>query len=131
MPKNPATSILNNIQEFKKNSENSSLEKKNSLVLKNSMVLNINNYIYFIMPNADLIQELMKQANLTEDQGNIVSDIFANNFSAGGGAEDMIVNLIAEKLGVDKARAKDIYTIGVGVLTTTGVLDKIKGIFKR
>ena len=46
MPKNPATSILNNIQEFKKNSENSSLEKENSLVLKNSMVLNINNYIY-------------------------------------------------------------------------------------
>jgi hypothetical protein len=131
MPKNPATSILNNIQEFKKNSENSSLEKKNSLVLKNSMVLNINNYIYFIMPNADLIQELMKQANLTEDQGNIVSDIFAQNFTAGGGAEDVIVNLIAEKLGVDKARAKDIYAIGVTVLTTTGILDKIKGIFKR
>ena len=131
MPKNPATSILNNIQEFKKNSENSSLEKKNSLVLKNSRVLNINNYIYFIMPNADLIQELMKQANLTEDQGNIVSDIFAQNFTAGGGAEDVIVNLIAEKLGVDKARAKDIYAIGVTVLTTTGILDKIKGIFKR
>ena len=131
MPKNPATIILNNIQEFKKNSENSSLEKKNSLVLKNSMVLNINNYIYFIMPNADLIQELMKQANLTEDQGNIVNDIFAQNFTPGGGAEDVIVNLIAEKLGVDKARAKDIYAIGVTVLTTTGILDKIKGIFKR
>ena len=131
MPKNPATSILNNIQEFKKNSENSSLEKKNSLVLKNSMVLNINNYIYFIMPNADLIQELMKQANLTEDQGNIVNDIFAQIFTPGGGAEDVIVNLIAEKLGVDKARAKDIYAIGVTVLTTTGILDKIKGIFKR
>ncbi len=97
----------------------------------NSIGLNIKNNIYFIMTNADLIQELMKQANLTEDQGNIVSDIFANNFSAGGGAEDVIVNLIAEKLGVDKARAKDIYTIGVGVLTTTGILDKIKGIFKR
>ena len=87
------------------------------------------------MPNADLIQELMKQANLTdnltEDQGNIVSDIFAQNFTAGGGAEDVIVNLIAEKLGVDKARAKDIYAIGVTVLTTTGILDKIKGIFKR
>ena len=131
MPKNPATSILNNIQEFKKNSENSSLEKENSLVLKNSMVLNINNYIYYIMPNADLIQELMKQANLTEDQGNIVNDIFAQNFTPGGGAEDVIVNLIAEKLGVDKARAKDIYAIGVTVLTTTGILDKIKGIFKR
>ena len=73
------------------------------------------------MPNADLIQELMKQANLTEDQGNIVSDIFAQNFTAGGGAEDVI----------DKARAKDIYAIGVTVLTTTGILDKIKGIFKR
>ena len=131
MPKNPATSILNNIQEFKKNSENSSLEKENTPVLKNSMVLNINNYIYFIMPNADLIQELMKQANLTEDQGNIVNDIFAQNFTPGGGAEDVIVNLIAEKLGVDKARAKDIYAIGVTVLTTTGILDKIKGIFKR
>ncbi len=70
------------------------------------------------MPNADLIQELMKQANLTD-------------FTAGGGAEDVIVNLIAEKLGVDKARAKDIYAIGVTVLTTTGILDKIKGIFKR
>ena len=86
----------------------------------------MNNYKYFIMPNADLIQELMKQANLTEDQGNIVSDIFAQNFTAGGGAEDVIVNLIAEKLGVDKARAKDIYAIGVTVLTTTGILDKIK-----
>ena len=131
MPKNPATSILNNIQEFKKNSENSSLEKKNSLVLKNSMVLNINNYIYFIMPNADLIQELMKQANLTQEEGDIVGDIFANNFTAGGGAEDIIVNLIAEKLGVDKKRAKDIYAIGVTVLTSTGILDKIKGFFKR
>ena len=97
----------------------------------NSIVLNIKNNIYFIMTNADLIQELMKQANLTEDQGNIVSDIFANNFSAGGGAEDVIVNLIAEKLGVDKARAKDIYAIGMTVLTSTGILDKIKGIFKR
>ena len=98
---------------------------------RNSMVLNINKNKQIIMTNADLIQELMKQANLTEDQGNIVSDIFANNFTAGGGAEDIIVNLIAEKLGVDKARAKDIYNIGASVLTATGVLDKIKGIFKR
>lgn len=95
------------------------------------MVLNINKNKHFIMTNADLIQELMKQANLTEEEGNIVGDIFAQNFTAGGGAEDMIVNLIAEKLGVDKARAKDIYAIGVTVLTTTGILDKIKGFFKR
>ena len=72
------------------------------------------------MTNADLIQELMKQANLTQEEGDIVGDIFANNFTAGGGAEDIIVNLIAEKLGVDKKRAKDIYAIGVTVLTSTG-----------
>ena len=83
------------------------------------------------MTNADLIQELMKQANLTQEEGDIVGDIFANNFTSGGGAEDIIVNLIAEKLGVDKKRAKDIYAIGVTVLTSTGILDKIKGFFKR
>ena len=95
------------------------------------MVLNINSDKYFIMTNADLIQELMKQANLTQEEGDIVGDIFTNNFTAGGGAEDIIVNLIAEKLGVDKKRAKDIYAIGVTVLTSTGILDKIKGFFKR
>ena len=95
------------------------------------MVLNINSDKYFIMTNADLIQELMKQANLTEEEGNIVGEIFANNPTSGSGAEDIIVGLIAEKLGVDKARAKDIYNIGVTVLTTTGILDKIKGFFKR
>ena len=83
------------------------------------------------MTNADLIQELMKQANLTQEEGDIVGEIFANNPTTGNGAEDVIVGLIAEKLGVDKARAKDIYAIGVTVLTTTGILDKIKGIFKR
>lgn len=83
------------------------------------------------MTNADLIQELMKQANLSQEEGDIVGEIFANNPTSGSGAEDIIVNLIAEKLGVDKARAKDIYAIGLTVLTTTGILDKIKGIFKR
>ena len=95
------------------------------------MVLNINSDKYFIMTNADLIQELMKQANLTEEEGNIVGEIFANNPTSGSGAEDIIVGLIAEKLGVDKARAKDIYSIGMTVLSTTGILDKIKGFFKR
>ena len=45
----------------------------------NSIELNIKNNIYFIMTNADLIQELMKQANLTEEEGNIVNDILAQN----------------------------------------------------
>ena len=68
---------------------------------------------------------------MTQEEGDIVGEIFANNPTTGSGAEDVIVGLIAEKLGVDKARAKDIYAIGLTVLTTTGILDKIKGIFKR
>lgn len=98
--------------------------------MKNSMVLNITKYISFIMNEADFIQEMMKQANLTEDQGGMVNEIFQNNFIGGDKGKDIIVNLIAEKLGVDKAQAETIYTIGAGLLAT-GILNKIMGIFKR
>lgn len=94
------------------------------------MVLNITKYISFIMNEADFIQEMMKQANLTEDQGGMVNEIFQNNFIGGDKGKDIIVNLIAEKLGVDKAQAETIYTIGAGLLAT-GILNKIMGIFKR
>ena len=98
--------------------------------MKNSMVLNITKYISFIMNEADFIQEMMKQANLTEDQGGMVNEIFQSNFIGGDKGKDVIVNLIAEKLGVDKAQAETIYTIGAGLLAT-GILNKIMGIFKR
>ena len=94
------------------------------------MVLNITKYISFIMNEADFIQEMMKQANLTEDQGGMVNEIFQSNFIGGDKGKDVIVNLIAEKLGVDKAQAETIYTIGAGLLAT-GILNKIMGIFKR
>ena len=83
------------------------------------------------MNEADFIQEIMKQANLSQDQGDMVNQIFQENFIAGDKSKDIIVNLISEKVGVDKAQAEQIYTIGVGLLTSTGILDKIKGIFKR
>ncbi len=95
------------------------------------MVLNIKNYIHLIMNEADFIQEIMKQANLDQDQGDMVNQIFQENFIAGDKSKEIIVNLISEKVGVDKAQAEQIYTIGVGLLTSTGILDKIKGIFKR
>jgi hypothetical protein len=106
---------------------------KNRLNKNNINQYNINtiNYITNIMNEADFIQQIMSQANLNEEQGGMVNEIFQSNFIGGDKNKNMIVNLIAEKLGVDKARAKDIYAIGVTVLTTTGILDKIKGIFKR
>ena len=88
----------------------------------NNIILNMN--------EADFIQELMSQANLSEDQGGMVNEILQSTFLAGNKDENMIVNLIAEKLGVDKAQAQQIYTIAIGLLAS-GVLSKLKGIFKR
>lgn len=82
------------------------------------------------MNETDFIQEIMKQANLSQDQGDMVNEIFQNNFIAGNKNKDTIVKLIAEKLGVDEAQADQIYTIAAGLLAS-GVLSKVKGIFKR
>ena len=82
------------------------------------------------MNQADFIQEIMKQANLSEDQGGIVSQIFESTFLAGNKNKDMIIGLIVEKLGVDEAQADQIYNIAVGLLAS-GVLSKVKGIFKK
>ena len=82
------------------------------------------------MNEADFIQEIMKQANLSEEQGGMVNEIFQSNFIAGNKSKEIIVNLIAEKLGVDEAQANKIYDIAAGILAS-GVLDKVKGLFKR
>lgn len=82
------------------------------------------------MNETDFIQEIMKQANLSQDQGDMVNEIFQNNFIAGNKNKDTIVKLIGEKLGVDEAQADQIYTIAAGLLAS-GVLSKVKGIFKR
>ena len=82
------------------------------------------------MNETDFIQEIMKQANLSEDQGGMVNEIFQSNFIAGNKNKDTIVNLIAEKLGVDEAQADQIYTIAAGLIAGC-ILDQVKGIFKR
>ena len=94
--------------------------------------MNINSMknIQYSMNEADFIQQIMSQANLNEEQGGMVNEIFQNNFIGGEKNKNMIVNLIAERLGIDKAQAEMIYTIGAGLLAT-GVLNKIMGIFKR
>ena len=97
---------------------------------KNSFNINNISYIIDIMNEADFIQAIMQQANLTEDQGDIVNQIFQENFIAGNKNKETIVNLLAEKLGIDKAQADQIYTIAAGLLAS-GILDKIKGFFKR
>ena len=106
-------------------------DKKNKVKLKiNQFNINTINNIIIIMNEADFIQQIMSQANLDEEQGGIVNEIFQNNFIGGDKSKNIIVDLIAERLGVDKAQAETIYTIGAGLLAT-GILNKILGIFKR
>lgn len=81
------------------------------------------------MNETDFIQELMKQANLSEDQGGQVNDILQSTFLAGNKNKETIVNLIAERLGVDAAKADQIYNIAIGLIAS-GALDKVKGLFK-
>ena len=58
--------------------------EKNKIKLKiNQFNINTINYIITIMNEADFIQEIMKQANLSEDQGGMVNEIFQNNFIGG------------------------------------------------
>ena len=80
------------------------------------------------MNKNDFIQELVKQANIDPSQGNIVNEIFESNFIAGNKKKNAIVSLISEKLGVDEAKADEIYNIAAGMIAG-GVMDKIKNIF--
>ena len=78
----------------------------------------------------DFISELVSQTGITQEQGAEANDIFQNTFLAGNDSKDLIVGQLVERLGVDQGKAEMIYTVGVGLLSSTGVLDKVKGIFK-
>ena len=82
------------------------------------------------MNETDFIQEIMKQANLSDDQGGMVNEFFQSNFIAGNKNMVAFVSLIAEKLGVEEAQADQIYNIAA-CLIAGGILHKVKGIFKR
>ena len=78
----------------------------------------------------DLISELVSQAGITQEQGVAANDVFQNTLLAGNKSKELIVGQLIEKVGVDEATANTIYDIGVGLLTSSGILDKVKGIFK-
>ena len=81
------------------------------------------------MNKEDFIGELVKQTGLTNEQGAAANDIFENTFLAGNKNKDLIVSQLTEKLGVDESQADMIYTAAIGIISS-GVLDKVKGIFK-
>jgi hypothetical protein len=81
------------------------------------------------MNKEDFISELIGKTGLTPEQGNAANDVFEGTFLAGNDNKDLIVSQLVEKVGVDQGKAEMIYTVGVGLLSSSGVIDKIKGIF--
>lgn len=77
----------------------------------------------------DLISQLVSQTGITQEQGVAANDVFQNTFLAGNKSKDLIVGQLIEKVGVDEGTANMIYDVGVGLLSSSGVIDKIKGIF--
>lgn len=77
----------------------------------------------------DFINELSKQTGLDANQSSQVNGILESTFLAGDKNKDTITKLISEKLGVDEAKADMIYNAAIGIISS-GVLDKVKGLFK-
>lgn len=78
----------------------------------------------------DFIAQLSQEAGLDINQATNVNGILESTFLAGNKNKEMITKLISEKLGVDDQKANMIYDVAVGILAT-GVLSKVKGIFKK
>ena len=78
----------------------------------------------------DFISQLISETGITKEQGTAANGIFESTFLAGNKNKDFIIAQIVEKLGVDESQANIIYNAAIGILTT-GVISKIKGIFKK
>ena len=74
----------------------------------------------------DFISQLVSKTGITQEQGAAANDVFQGTFLAGEKSKDIIVDQLVQKVGVDQAMAETIYTVGVGLLSSTGILDSIK-----
>ena len=74
----------------------------------------------------DFISQLVSETGITQEQGAAANDVFQGTFLAGEKSKDIIVDQLVQRLGVDKALAETIYTVGVGLLSSSGILDKVK-----
>jgi hypothetical protein len=82
------------------------------------------------MNKENFISELVKQTGLTQEQGAAANDVFEGTFLAGNKSKDLIVSQLVERVSVDEAKAEMIYTVGIGLLSSSGALDKVTGLFK-
>lgn len=75
----------------------------------------------------DFISQLVSETGITQEQGAAANDVFQGTFLAGEKSKNIIVDQLVQKVGVDQAMAETIYTVGVGLLSSTGIIDSIKG----
>lgn len=81
------------------------------------------------MNTEDFVKELIGQTGLTQEQGIAAGDVFQSTFLAGNKDENLIISQLSQRLGIDESQAKMVYDVAIGLLTS-GVLDKVKNIFK-
>ena len=74
----------------------------------------------------DFISQLVSKTGISQEQGAAANDVFQGTFLAGEKSKDIIVDQLVQRLGVDNALAETIYTVGVGLLSSSGILDKVK-----
>ena len=77
----------------------------------------------------DFIKELTSQTGLTQEKGVAANEIFESTFLAGNKNKELIISQLTQKLGVDESQADMIYNAAIDLLAS-GVLDKVKNIFK-
>ncbi len=78
----------------------------------------------------DFIAQLTQETGIDASQAASVNGILESTFLAGDKNKDTITKLISEKLGVDDAKADMIYNAAIGIISS-GVLDKVTGLFKK
>lgn len=81
------------------------------------------------MNKTDFIKQLVEKTGLTNEQASEANNIFENTLLVGNKNKELIQNQLCERLGIDEAQADMIYN-AAAELVASGVLDKVKSIFK-
>lgn len=81
------------------------------------------------MNKTDFIKQLVEKTGLTNEQASEANNIFENTVLVGNKNKELIQNQLCERLGIDEAQADMIYN-AAAELVASGVLDKVKSIFK-
>lgn len=81
------------------------------------------------MNKSGFIEELVKKTDLTKDECIKLADALDDNFIIGKKNKEKTIASIIEKLGVDEAKADELYNISSSIIVSE-IKNKIKHPFK-